>query len=168
MIRALLLVVDEYSRAVLADDLDADAACGVGFMVMWARGRYTAPDCNSNTAAGCVGYAASPKLVSRCARHLRCPRRRPLGPSRAQRTARSRRSERSPYSSARDQLTAQELQIATLAAEGLTNRQIAERLYLSHRTVGSHLYRIYPRLGITSRVELGSAISAIPVTARSA
>ncbi|MFC9664574.1 response regulator transcription factor [Nocardia sp. NPDC127606] len=51
--------------------------------------------------------------------------------------------------------------MATLAATGLTNRQIAEKLYLSHRTVGSHLYRIYPRLGITSRVELAGAISAI-------
>ncbi|WP_433209084.1 LuxR C-terminal-related transcriptional regulator [Nocardia sp. CA-107356] len=36
--------------------------------------------------------------------------------------------------------------MATLAAEGLTHRQIAEKLYLSHRTVGSHLYRIFPRL----------------------
>lgn len=63
---------------------------------------------------------------------------------------------RAPH--ARDQLTPQELQIATLAADGLTNRQIAERLYLSHRTIGSHLYRIYPRLGITSRVELANAL----------
>jgi DNA-binding CsgD family transcriptional regulator len=40
------------------------------------------------------------------------------------------------------QLTPQELQIAQLAAEGLSNREIGERLYLSHRTVGSHLYRL--------------------------
>ncbi|GAA3049542.1 helix-turn-helix transcriptional regulator [Pseudonocardia yunnanensis] len=56
------------------------------------------------------------------------------------------------------QLSAQELQIATLAADGLTNRQIAERLYLSHRTVGSHLYRIYPRLGIANRAQLRNAL----------
>jgi DNA-binding CsgD family transcriptional regulator len=59
-----------------------------------------------------------------------------------------------------DQLTAQELQIAQLAAHGLSNRDIAERLYLSHRTIGTHLYRIFPKLGITSRGELRSALSS--------
>jgi DNA-binding CsgD family transcriptional regulator len=49
-------------------------------------------------------------------------------------------------------LSPQELQIAQLAAEGLSNRDIGQRLYLSHRTVGSHLYRIFPKLGISSRV----------------
>ena len=61
-------------------------------------------------------------------------------------------------------LSPQELQIALLAAEGLSNREIAQRLYLSHRTVGSHLYRIFPKLGITSRVQLHTVIA--PVTAR--
>jgi DNA-binding CsgD family transcriptional regulator len=60
---------------------------------------------------------------------------------------------------ARDQLTAQELQIAQLAAEGLSNREIGERLFLSHRTVSTHLYRVFPKLGITSRVELSSALA---------
>jgi DNA-binding NarL/FixJ family response regulator len=58
-----------------------------------------------------------------------------------------------------DQLTPQELQIAQLAADGLSNRDIGHRLYLSHRTVGSHLYRIFPKLGITSRVQLRKAMS---------
>jgi DNA-binding CsgD family transcriptional regulator len=53
-----------------------------------------------------------------------------------------------------DDLTPQELQVAQLAAAGLSNREIAERLYLSHRTVASHLYRVYPKLGITSRNQL--------------
>jgi DNA-binding CsgD family transcriptional regulator len=53
-----------------------------------------------------------------------------------------------------DQLSPQELQIAQMAAEGLSNREIGQRLYLSHRTVGSHLYRIFPKLGVTSRSEL--------------
>jgi DNA-binding CsgD family transcriptional regulator len=56
------------------------------------------------------------------------------------------------------QLTPQELEIARLAAAGLSNKQIGERLYMSHRTVGSHLYRIFPKLGITSRAALGSAL----------
>ena len=57
-----------------------------------------------------------------------------------------------------DELTPQELQIAQMAAAGLTNREIGERLYLSHRTIGSHLYRIFPKLGITSRAELRDAV----------
>jgi DNA-binding CsgD family transcriptional regulator len=59
---------------------------------------------------------------------------------------------------ARDQLSPQELQIAQLAAEGLSNREIGQRLYLSHRTVGSHLYRLFPKLGITTRSELHAAL----------
>jgi len=59
---------------------------------------------------------------------------------------------------ARESLTPQELQIAQLAAEGRTNREIGEMLYLSHRTVGSHLYRAFPKLGITGRAELRDAL----------
>jgi DNA-binding CsgD family transcriptional regulator len=51
-------------------------------------------------------------------------------------------------------LSAQELQIAKLAARGLSNKEIGQQLYLSPRTVGSHLYRIFPKLDITSRMEL--------------
>lgn len=51
-------------------------------------------------------------------------------------------------------LTAQERQIVTLAASGLTNREIAERLRLSPRTVASHLYHVYPKLGVSRRHEL--------------
>ena len=61
---------------------------------------------------------------------------------------------------ARDKLTAQELQIAQLAARGLSNREIGERLFLSHRTIGSHLYRIFPKLGVTSRAQLRDALPA--------
>jgi DNA-binding CsgD family transcriptional regulator len=63
---------------------------------------------------------------------------------------------------AADALTAQELEIAMLAAMGLTNKEIAERLYLSPRTVSTHLYRIFPKLGITSRAALRDALNAIP------
>ena len=60
---------------------------------------------------------------------------------------------------ARDRLTAQELHIAQLAAVGLSNREIAERLFVSHRTIGSHLYHIFPKLGITARSQLRDALS---------
>ncbi|HEX6584375.1 MAG TPA: helix-turn-helix transcriptional regulator [Thermoleophilaceae bacterium] len=56
-------------------------------------------------------------------------------------------------------MTAQELQIAQLAADGLSNREIGQRLFVSHRTVGTHLYRIFPKLGITRRNELEAALA---------
>ena len=65
-----------------------------------------------------------------------------------------------PHAGARDRLTAQELQIAQLAAAGLSNREIGERLFLSHRTIGSHLYRIFPKLEITARSQLRDALAA--------
>lgn len=52
------------------------------------------------------------------------------------------------------QLTAQERQIVQLAAEGLTNREIGKRLFLSPRTVSTHLYHAFPKLGVTSRAQL--------------
>jgi ATP/maltotriose-dependent transcriptional regulator MalT len=62
---------------------------------------------------------------------------------------------------ARDRLTPHELQIVQLAAEGLTNREIGQRLYLSHRTVSSHLHRIFPKLGIVSRAELHAVVGTL-------
>jgi DNA-binding CsgD family transcriptional regulator len=51
-------------------------------------------------------------------------------------------------------LTPQELQIVRLAARGLSNKDIATHLFLSARTVGYHLYKAYPKLGVLSRAEL--------------
>ncbi|MEY9946292.1 AAA family ATPase [Kitasatospora sp. GAS1066B] len=55
-------------------------------------------------------------------------------------------------------LTPQEEQIARLAAKGLSNREIAAQLFLSPRTVGHHLYKAYPKLGIASRAELAELV----------
>ncbi|MEV6183254.1 LuxR family transcriptional regulator [Streptomyces sp. NPDC052015] len=55
-------------------------------------------------------------------------------------------------------LTWQERRIADLAAGGLTNKEIGERMHLSPRTVSSHLYRVFPKLGITSRAALRDAL----------
>ena len=65
--------------------------------------------------------------------------------------------ERAEY--VRDELTPQELQIAQMAATGLSNREIAQQLYLSPRTVATHLYRVFPKLAITSRSQLRAALS---------
>ena len=57
-------------------------------------------------------------------------------------------------------LTPREREIARLAAAGLSNKQIAERLFLTHRTVAAHLYQIFPKLGITSRAALHAALAS--------
>ncbi|MFB8201458.1 LuxR family transcriptional regulator [Kitasatospora purpeofusca] len=56
-------------------------------------------------------------------------------------------------------LTWQERRVADLAAGGLTNKEIGRRMHLSPRTVGSHLYRVFPKLGITSRAALRDALN---------
>ncbi|MFC7722304.1 helix-turn-helix transcriptional regulator [Nonomuraea recticatena] len=55
-------------------------------------------------------------------------------------------------------LTWQERRIAELAASGLTNKEIGARMHLSPRTVSSHLYRVFPKLGVTSRAALRDAL----------
>ena len=55
-------------------------------------------------------------------------------------------------------LSARELEVASLAAAGLANKQIADRLYLSVRTVESQLQRAYEKLGIRRRSDLGEAL----------
>lgn len=57
-------------------------------------------------------------------------------------------------------LTNQERQIAELAASGLTNKEIGARMSLSPRTVGHHLYNIFPKLGISSRAALRDALGS--------
>lgn len=63
-------------------------------------------------------------------------------------------TDRQRVSRAAERLTPQELQIAALAADGLSNKEIGARLYVSHRTVSTHLSRIFPKLGVTSRHHL--------------
>ena len=61
-------------------------------------------------------------------------------------------------------LTPQEQEIAKLAASGMTNKQIGAHLFLSHRSVAAHLHRLYPKLGVASRVTLAEALAALPGT----
>ena len=62
-------------------------------------------------------------------------------------------------SDALSELTPQQRQIVRLASDGLTNRQIGDRLFLSPRTVSSHLYRSYPKLGVAGRNQLRDVIA---------
>lgn len=57
-------------------------------------------------------------------------------------------------------LTPTEVQVAELAAQGLTNREVGDRLFMSHHTVEAHLTAVYRELGIRSRAELGAALAA--------
>ena len=65
------------------------------------------------------------------------------------------------------ELTPQQRQIVRLASDGLSDREIGDRLFLSPRTVSSHLYRSYPKLGVASRHQLRDviALTSTPATA---
>jgi DNA-binding NarL/FixJ family response regulator len=153
-----------YAAAILADDSEAEEL----FQLAIATG-----------AAGWPFFAARAKLEygawlrrQRRAAESRLPLRQAaetldaLG--QVSRAAQARRELRASGETARRrtheswaELTPQELQVAQLAAEGLSNKEIAERLYLSNRTVGTHLYRLFPKLGIASRAELRDALPAV-------
>jgi DNA-binding CsgD family transcriptional regulator len=57
------------------------------------------------------------------------------------------------------ELTPQQRQIVRLASDGLTDREISDRLFLSPRTVSSHLYRSFPKLGVADRHQLRDVIT---------
>ncbi|PRX06759.1 UNVERIFIED_ORG: regulatory LuxR family protein [Actinomadura viridilutea] len=63
-------------------------------------------------------------------------------------------------------LSQREFEVAMLVADGLTNQQIAERLFISVRTVETHLSHIFSKLDITSRVNLVKALARLQVTAQ--
>jgi DNA-binding CsgD family transcriptional regulator len=148
----------DYARAVLADDDEAEErfkiALGSGSPYRTARAQFA--------------YGAWLRRQRRLS-DARAPLREALETfdslgltRRAEQANRELRASgettRNRTSSTWAELTAQELQIARLAAEGLSNKEIAERLYLSPRTIGSHLYKIFPKLGITSRTQLRDAL----------
>ncbi len=66
----------------------------------------------------------------------------------------------------RDALTPSELRVAQLAVDGHTNRQIAQALFITQRTVESHLTSTYGKLGISSRPELPTALAGSHPAAR--
>ena len=158
---SLLVAEAGYARAMIADDDQAedlfraaiehdlsDWPCYRGRMLLW-YGRWLRRQRRAVESRGPLRRASEtfeslvfPRLAETARQELRAS------------GVTSRR--RAPQ--AWDQLTPQELQIARLAADGLTNREIGQKLFLSHRTVESHLYRIFPKLGVTTRARLRDAI----------
>ena len=99
--------------------------------------------------------------ASSCASPTRCSRRSAWRRSPSAPAASSRRPARrcaSAPSETRDELTAQEEQIARLARVGLSNPEIGARLFLSPRTVEWHLKKVFTKLGISSRMGLHDAL----------
>ena len=62
-------------------------------------------------------------------------------------------------------LSAREIEVAALAAAGLANKEIAARLVVSVRTVENHLQRVYEKLGVARRADLGQALSSVEIGA---
>ncbi|WP_432828434.1 ATP-binding protein [Dactylosporangium sp. CA-092794] len=152
----------EYSRAVLADRASAEslfraAMDGAGCRLPWHRAR-------AELAYG--SWLRRQRRVVESREPLRAARSTfdAVGARTwAQRADQELRAtgERGwqPSPNPRERLSPQEAQIAKLAAQGLSNREIGQRLFLSHRTVGSHLYRIFPKLGVASRNQLAEALT---------
>ena len=64
-----------------------------------------------------------------------------------------------PYASGVEQLTASERRVAEFAAEGRSNPEIAQALFVTRKTVETHLGRVYRKLDIAGRSELGRALA---------
>jgi DNA-binding CsgD family transcriptional regulator len=98
---------------------------------------------------GCAWYVSTPPALRNGFQDRRTP------DLRYQRTARRRgRGERKRPTSGRASLTPAERDVVRLVSEGLTNNDIATRLFVSPRTVQTHLTHVYSKLGLTSRVQL--------------
>ena len=151
----------DYSRAVLADDADAEelfrrALDGAGRRFPWHQARAQLAYGSWLRRQRRVTESREPLRAARTAfdaRGRQAPGR--CAPTRS--CGRPASAGGSPPPTAAQQLSPQEAQIADLAAQGLSNREIGQRLFLSHRTVGSHLYRIFPKLGVTSRAAARAA-----------
>jgi DNA-binding CsgD family transcriptional regulator len=80
--------------------------------------------------------------------------------------ARSELNAVGPRRRAPGEMTATELRVAELAAAGITNREIARAVFMSEKTVEAHITRVYRKLGIHSRAELGGWMAGNPASSQ--
>jgi ATP/maltotriose-dependent transcriptional regulator MalT len=153
-----------YARALLADDGDAPALFEAALRADLARW----PFARARVQLAYGGWLRRQRRAAESRGHLRAARETfdalgtiPWSERARQELRASGETSRRRIPDARDQLTPQELQIAQMAADGLTNREIGQKLYLSHRTVSSHLHKIFPKLGVTARSGLRAALQPL-------
>ncbi len=149
-----------YARAVLADDDDAEALFREALSSNltrwpWARARIQLAYGYWLRRQRRVAESREP-LTAALATFELIGARAWAEEARSELRAAGAREAQSPQDSSVETLSAQELRIARLAAQGLSNREIGQQLYLSPRTVGSHLYHLFPKLGIRTRAQLGT------------
>src|SRR5262249_20880201 len=101
---------------------------------------------------------AAPRPPPRAADRRRAAGR--AGPARAARRLGAGSRPRRPALTGPDALTSAERRVASLAADGLSNRQIAEHLFITQPTVETHLRHAFQKLGITSRAGLPAQLAA--------
>ncbi len=152
-----------YARAVLADDGDAEARYAEALgrdLTRWplVRARLQLAHGAWLRRQRRVGQARSP-LRSALVTLDVIGARTWADQARAELRAAGEADPQQERPAVHEVLSPQEAQIARLVAQGLSNREIGEQLYLSPRTVGSHLYRMFPKLGITSRGQLAARLA---------
>jgi len=152
-----------HARALLAEDAAAEPFYAAAVRADLPGWPYTRA--RAQLAYG--GWLRRQRRAAECRALLRAARDTfdslgtiPWGERARQELRASGESSRGRTLDARDLLTPQELHIAQLAATGLTNREIGQRLYLSHRTISSHLHRIFPKLDVASRSALSAVLRA--------
>jgi DNA-binding CsgD family transcriptional regulator len=149
--RALILAAEGDLKAALAalDELDLAAASKLPFELACAllvKGRLQRRLKQRASATQALGRAL--EIFER------------LGAPSWVEQARSELARAAPRRRSTPELTATERRVAELAAAGLTNREVAQVAFMSPKTVEANLARVYRKLGIRSRAELGSRMSA--------
>ena len=151
------------ARALVSGGGEAERLYGEAIAQLEAAhaSRSSSPVHGCSTASGSGARAAGATRERSCTSPTSCSRRwararSPTVPARE--LAATGATVRRRVDSTRDDLTAQEAQIARLAADGRSNPEIGARLFLSPRTVEYHLRKVYPKLGIRSRRDLRHAL----------
>lgn len=153
-----------YARALLASDDDAEAEYRTALAAPWSAAR-PFDRARLNLAYGMWLRRRRRVVESRAplrlaARGFDDPHTRAWGEQARDELRAAGESSALRGDDAWDRLSPQERQIGEYAAAGMSNREIGELLYLSHRTVASHLYRMFPKLGITARAQLAGVLTA--------